>query len=86
MFDRSVVYDGNGLVMKEGLKTQKSRKFPINVQLQELIKDIAKEKTQPEALIFPSPRNNGFISWGNFTTRAWKTVINSLEDIRHYRK
>lgn len=81
MFNRSVVYDGNGLVMKDGLKTQKSRKFPINVQLQELIKDIAKEKTRPDDLVFPSPRNSGFISWGNFTTRAWKRVMNSLEDI-----
>lgn len=81
VFNRSVVYDGNGLVVKDGLKTQKSRKFPINAQLQELLENLVPATMQPEALVFPSPRSSGFISWGNFTTRAWKTVMNSLENI-----
>ncbi|MEL6555800.1 MAG: DUF3596 domain-containing protein [Cyanobacteria bacterium J06621_11] len=81
VFDQSVVYDGHGLVMKQGLKTQKSRKFPINVQLQELIQSLVRKTSQPEELVFPSPRSNTFISWGNFTTRAWKKVMDSLEEL-----
>jgi len=56
VFDRAVVYDGVRAVLKEGLKTQKSRKFPINTQLQELIETIRPEHVEPEDLIFPSPQ------------------------------
>ncbi|MEM6452777.1 MAG: site-specific integrase [Cyanobacteria bacterium P01_D01_bin.105] len=80
LFDQAVVYDGVGLVVKKGLKTQKSRKFPINIQLQALMASLAREDVQPEELVFPSPKKK-IISWGNFTTRSWKAVMDSLEDI-----
>jgi integrase len=44
LFDRAVVYDGKGLVLKRGLKTQKTRKSPANAQLQELIETLSTEK------------------------------------------
>jgi integrase len=36
-FKQAVVYDGRKLVPKEGLKTQKLRRFPVNAQLTELL-------------------------------------------------
>ncbi len=80
LFNRAVIYDGNGLVLKQGLKTQKSRKFPINAQLRDLIATLKTENTNPDSLVFPSPKKK-FIDWGNFTTRAWKVVLSSLENI-----
>ena len=47
LFDQAVIYDGNGLVLKQGLKTQKSRKFPINAQLRDLLATLKTENTKP---------------------------------------
>jgi len=62
----------NGLrgVLKQGLKTQASRKFPVNRQLQELIDSIPRVHT----LVFPSP-TGCIVDWTNFRSRAWVTVL-----------
>lgn len=83
LFDQAVVYNGKKPVLKEGLKTQKSRKFPINAQLEELIESIRPYNFKPDDLIFPSPKAQSFINWGNFTSRAWKMTIASLEGIEY---
>ncbi len=81
-FSQAVIYDGKRLVLKEGLKTQKFRKFPINAQLAELLEAVKLEAKNPEALIFPSP-DGTFIDWHNFTNRAWKTILKSWPDIEY---
>lgn len=81
-FNQAVVYSGRGHVFKDGLKTQKSRKFPVNSQLQVLLKAIRPQSVKAENLVFPSPRNK-LINWSNFTTRAWQTVLESLPDIEY---
>lgn len=81
-FAQAVVYDGRSLVLKEGLKTQKQRKFPINAQLADLLASIQPEVSNPNALVFPSP-DDKFIDWHNFTNRAWKGVLKSLPDIEY---
>lgn len=79
-FKQALIYNGKGLVLKDGLKTQQSRKFPINAQLAVLIDSIRSEVCDPEALVFPSPEGK-FIDWHNFTNRAWKSILDSLPDI-----
>jgi len=64
----SVIASAN--TVKPGLKTQSNRKFPINRQLQELLDSIPRVNT----LVFPAP-DGGVIGWGNFTRRAWATVL-----------
>jgi integrase len=81
-FERGVVYDGKGLVLKNGLKTQKFRKFPINSQLSELMEAIKPKQCDPESLVFPSPTGK-FIDWHNFTNRAWKNILKGLPDIEY---
>ncbi|MBW4475153.1 MAG: site-specific integrase [Stenomitos rutilans HA7619-LM2] len=81
-FEQAVIYDGQGLVLKDGLKTQKARRFPINAQLTTLIEAIKPEDCDPSALVFPSPKGK-FIDWHNFTGRAWKNVLNSLADVAY---
>ncbi|WAS04824.1 DUF3596 domain-containing protein [Gloeomargaritales cyanobacterium VI4D9] len=65
----------NGLrgELKQGLKTQSSRKFPINRQLQELLDNIPRVNK----LVFPSPTGR-IIDWTNFRARAWVTVLKSV--------
>jgi integrase len=81
-FDQALIYSGKGLVLKDGLKTQRFRKFPINAQLNELIQSIKPDPCDPEALVFPSPRGK-YIDWHNFSNRAWKEVLLSLPDIEY---
>ncbi len=80
LFDRAVVYDGIRPVLKKGLKTQKSRKFSINAQLEDLMNAIRPSDFKPEELIFLGPRQK-IIDWGNFTNRGWSSVMKSLKDI-----
>jgi integrase len=81
-FEQAVIYTGKGFVLKDGLKTQQSRKFPINKQLAQLLKAIKPESCSPDSLVFPSP-DGKFIDWHNFTNRAWKSVLKSLVDIEY---
>lgn len=64
-------------MLKEGLKTQKTRRFPIGKQLRELLESIQSENITPESLVFPRHKG-GWIDAHNFRNRAWKTILNSL--------
>ncbi|MDX2216871.1 MAG: DUF3596 domain-containing protein [Oculatellaceae cyanobacterium bins.114] len=81
-FEQALIFDGHSLVLTPGLKTQKSRKFPVNAQLSELMKSIRPLDVQPDTLVFPSPKGS-FIDWSNFTNRAWKKVLATLPDIEY---
>ena len=81
-FRQAVIYDGKGLVLKEGLKTQKLRRFPVNAQLSNLLGAIQPTPADPDALVFPS-RESQFIDWHNFTNRAWAKVMASLPEIEY---
>jgi integrase len=82
-FSQAVIYDGKRLVLKEGLKTQKLRKFPINAQLTTLLESVKPEVTDlPNTLVFPSP-DGKFIDWHNFTNRAWRAVLQSLPEVEY---
>lgn len=81
-FEQAVIYNGKGLVLKNGLKTQQSRRFPVNAQLNQLLKGIKPERCKPDTLVFPSPSDK-FINWHNFTNRAWRKVLTSLPDVEY---
>jgi integrase len=65
---------------KEGLKTQKNRRFPINEQLREILDEAGKIRANPKPgdPIFTSATGSR-ISWGNFYNRAWNPVLQGLE-------
>ena len=73
-FRESVVVSEDGLVLKEGLKTQRKRDFPISQAVQEILDDAKLENLDPEELIFKSPRGK-FIDHHNFSNRAWKAIL-----------
>ncbi|AFY42221.1 integrase family protein [Nostoc sp. PCC 7107] len=73
-FRESVVVSEDGLVLKEGLKTQRKRDFPINSELKAILDDLKPEEPLPEALIFTSPKGK-FIDHHNFSNRAWKAIL-----------
>lgn len=78
-FEQAVVNGVNGLVLKEGLKTQNKRLFPVNAQLLNLIDEIKSDRINinPNDLVFPSPEGK-WIDTHNFRNRAWKTIVESL--------
>ena len=73
-FRGSVVISEDGLVLKEGLKTQKKRNFPLTPEVNAILKDIRPETVNPESLIFVSPKGK-FIDHHNFSNRAWKSIL-----------
>lgn len=85
-FQRSYTISEDGLKMKQGLKTQKKRKFPFNEghSLKLLLESIKPENPQPEQLVFPSPTGK-VIDFHNFNVRAWNKILEGLPDIK-YRK
>lgn len=83
-FEQAVVRSPDGLILKQGLKTQNKRMFPVNAQLLQLLDGMREDlEVKPDDLVFPAPTGK-WIDIHNFRNRAWKTIINSL-DIQ-YRK
>ncbi|MDZ8055204.1 MAG: Arm DNA-binding domain-containing protein [Aulosira sp. ZfuVER01] len=73
-FRESVVVSEDGLVLKDGLKTQRKRDFPINSEVQAILDEIRPEEVNPESLVFKSPKGK-FIDHHNFGNRAWKSIL-----------
>ncbi|MBF2029220.1 MAG: tyrosine-type recombinase/integrase [Oscillatoriales cyanobacterium C42_A2020_001] len=80
LFDKDRVDTGKGYQTKQGLKTQKWRRFPINEQLRFILADM--ERGDDESLVFPSVKGT-YIQWNNFTNRAWKSVLSKLPEIEY---
>lgn len=73
-FTQSVVISEDGLVLKEGLKTQRKRNFPITSDVQSILNGIKPETINIEDFLFTSPKGK-FIDQHNFANRAWKTIL-----------
>ena len=73
-FKQSVVISENGLVLKDGLKNQRKRDFPIASDVQSILDNTRTERINPENFIFTSPKGK-FIDQHNFANRAWKAVL-----------
>lgn len=54
-------------------KTYETRNFPINAQLEKLLKGLPRKQN----LVFPSP-DGGYISQHNFGERYWKPIVKKL--------
>jgi integrase len=54
-------------------KTYETRVFPVNTQLEKLLKSLPKTQT----LVFPSPEG-GYINQHNFGERYWKPIVKKL--------
>jgi integrase len=57
-------------------KTNRVRTFPCNNELQALLKSL--EKSDPDALVFPSPKGTS-IGYNNFSSRAWNKVVDPIK-------
>ena len=78
LFERVVVDSVDGLIVRQGLKTQEKREFPISIQLQDLLESIKPDECTSDSLIFPSPKG-GWIDIHNFRNRAWKNISSNLD-------
>lgn len=74
-FEQAVVAGGKGLVLKDGLKTQRKRKFPINDQVRQILASVRPQTHNPNEFIFKS-KEGGFIDTGDFLNHAWKGYKN----------
>lgn len=74
-FEQAVVAGGKGLVLKDGLKTQRKRKFPINDRIRQILASVRPQTPKPNEFIFRS-KEGGFIDTGDFLNHAWKGYKN----------
>jgi integrase len=77
-FRQSVVVSEDGLVLKEGLKTQRKRDFPITAEVQSILAEIKPEKVNLDDFIFRSPRGK-FLDQHNFANRAWRSIMTKCD-------
>ncbi|NES97260.1 MAG: DUF3596 domain-containing protein [Desertifilum sp. SIO1I2] len=85
LFEQSVVKCGkSGYICKSGLKTQKSRRFPINKQLRDLLDEMRLNNPEVslDAALFPGEQEvTGFphvLNTHSFQQGAWETVLKKL--------
>jgi integrase len=76
-FEQAVTTSENGLVVKQGLKTQQKRVFPCGKDLTAFLKSISPEQIDREQFIFRSPKKK-FIDFHNFSNRVWHPTLASL--------
>ncbi len=74
-FEQAVTISTKGLALKEGLKTEAQRRFPINTQLRHILSEIQTEICAPDDFIFKS-KKGGFIDFGDFLNHAWRGYKN----------
>ncbi|HLO85338.1 MAG TPA: tyrosine-type recombinase/integrase [Nostocaceae cyanobacterium] len=74
-FEQAITISSTGLALKNGLKTQSQRRFPINNQLKEILNSIKPENLDLEDLIFKS-KKGGYIDFGDFLYHAWRGYKN----------
>jgi integrase len=76
-FRQAVVFgEGYQPTLKDGLKTQEKRDFPINNQLREILTAHKSESAKPNDFVFPA-KEGGFIRVNNFANVAWRKVLES---------
>jgi len=75
-FKQGVVVSEDGLVLKDGLKTQTKRNFPLPNEVQEILEAFKQQSSsmRPPDFIFRSPRSK-FIDPHIFANRAWKKIL-----------
>lgn len=76
-FCESVVYSGGSgkLIYSKGSKNNKSRQFPINRRLGDLLRDYL--SSHSNQYVFPSPKGKA-INTNNFSNNAWKKLVKPL--------
>ena len=74
-FEQAITISSKGLAVKNGLKTQSQRRFPVNNQLREILLSIKPENNNPDDFIFKS-KKGGIVDFGDFLNHAWKGYKN----------
>ncbi|MBE9216439.1 tyrosine-type recombinase/integrase [Plectonema cf. radiosum LEGE 06105] len=74
-FEQAITISSKGLAVKNGLKTQSQRRFPVNNQLLEILLSIKYENNNPDDFIFKS-KKGGIVDFGDFLNHAWKGYKN----------
>ena len=65
--------------IRKATKNNKSRKFPINDNLKQLLEEQFEiSGSNRHELVFPAPRTGSEIDAHNFLTRAWKSVLSNV--------
>jgi integrase len=75
IFEQAITISTKGLALKNGLKTQNQRRFPLNNQQREILESIKPKNCNPDDFIFKS-KKGGIVDFGDFLNHAWKGYKN----------
>lgn len=77
-FEGSIVQIGNRRVRSQGSKNNRTRRIAVSSRVQHLLRSIAPDNHDPEALVFPS-RDGEPINYRNFARRAWTSIVDPIK-------
>ena len=72
-FEQAITISTNGLALKNGLKTQAQRRFPINQQLKEILHSIKPENVKSDDFIFKS-KKGGLLTLVTFSIMPGEVI------------
>jgi integrase len=75
-FDRSIIHIGGKPIYNQKSKTNRTRTFRCQPELQQLLTDRSSNRKE-RSLVFPSPEGKP-IDYSNFSTRAWDKVVDTI--------
>ncbi|NJK73960.1 MAG: site-specific integrase [Oscillatoriales cyanobacterium RU_3_3] len=75
IFEQAITIGPEGLTLKDGLKTQLHRRFPINAQLREILESIEPKDWKSDSFIFRS-KTGKIVDFGDFLNHAWRGYKN----------
>jgi integrase len=73
-FERTLVLSDDGLVIKQGLKTQQRRVFPCGEGSHTFLKSIAPEEIDRGRLVFTPPKAK-YVDMHNFSSKKWEPIL-----------
>ena len=76
-FEQAGTVSEDGLIIKQGLKTQDNRVFPCGKKLQLFLQSIEPEHKNREQFIFRSPKGK-IVDFHNFSNRTWHPTLKAL--------
>lgn len=66
--------ENSRMVIKAGLKTQKSRRINLNNRVLDILNKADSQRSDSSTLVFPS-KHDAVIDWPNFRQRCWRDLL-----------
>ncbi|MDX2231341.1 MAG: DUF3596 domain-containing protein [Leptolyngbyaceae cyanobacterium bins.349] len=77
-FAGAITYCYGKKIKTDSSKNNKHRTFPCSNRLEVLLRSLKTDESNPEALVFPSPKGKA-INYNNFCNNAWNKLVDPIK-------